>query len=403
MGKPIRDALSALANDPIILQAHINDLVADSDFRHIGEKLTSFNFFEAIGAQRREVRHSDFLAFLLNPRGNHGLGDAFLRRFLKQSLETSFNYPGPSNFQIERETRNVDIFLHDDKNRLAVIIENKIDSDEHDNQLERYWDESVDIYPGFQMFGVYLTPEGEKPEGSNHYSPFSYSSVANLIEEILGDEKITRSPAVELALRHYVEMLRRDIVPGSELQQLCEAVYFKHRDVLDKIFEFKPDLQVILREYVKGLIGTETQKFVIDPNKDKDHIRFAAREWDSIEQLKEDHDSWGRILWFQFYNVPDSLKLRLIIGPGDRNVRQKLLDVALENNTVLKATDRSLGTYWNSIYSRPILSKSFLADPRMSEVEEMVKKERKQFLESDLPNILGLIRSIKWENTVQPD
>ena len=186
-------------------------------------------------------------------------------------------------------------------------------------------------------------------------------------------------------------------MPGSELQQLCEAVYFKHRDVLDKIFEFKPDLQVIVREYVKNLIGTEKQEFLIDQEKDKNHVRFAVREWDAIEQLKEVQDSWGRILWFQFYNMPDSLKLRLIIGPGDRDVRQKLLDVALENDTVLRASDRSLGTYWNSIYSRPILSRSFLADPRMSEVEEAVKKEWKQFVESDFPKILGLIRSIKWE------
>ena len=139
MGEPIRGALSALGNDPGILQAHINDLVADPDFEHISNKLTKFNFFEAIGAQRREVRHSDFLAFLLNPKGNHGLGDAFLRRFLKHALKTSFNYPESSDFQIERETRNIDIFLHDDKSHLAVIIENKIDSDEHDNQLERYW------------------------------------------------------------------------------------------------------------------------------------------------------------------------------------------------------------------------------------------------------------------------
>lgn len=401
MSEPIKDALSALEDDPGILQAHINDLVADPDFEQIRNKLTRFNFFEAIGAQRREVRHSDFLAFLLNPKGNHGLGDAFLRRFLKHSLKTSFSHPEPSDFQIERETRNIDIFLHDDKNRLAVIIENKIDSDEHDNQLERYWTESHDCYPDFQLFGIYLTPEGEKPEGSVDYVPFSYSAVGNLIEDILGSEKVTRTPAVDLALRHYVEMLRRDIVPGSELRQLCEAVYFRHRDVLDKIFEFKPDLQVIIRECVKDLIGTQPEKFVIDLGKDKNHVRFATREWDSIEQLKEVQDSWGRILWFQFYNMPDSLKLRLIIGPGDRDVRQKLLNLALENDTVLKASDRSLGTYWNTIYSRPILSKSFLADPRMSDVEEAVKKEWKQFVEDDFPKILGLIRSITWENTVQ--
>ncbi len=36
--------------------------------------LDEFNIFEAIGAVRMELRHSDFLAFLLDPNQSHGLG-----------------------------------------------------------------------------------------------------------------------------------------------------------------------------------------------------------------------------------------------------------------------------------------------------------------------------------------
>ena len=43
----------------------------------------NFNIFSVMGLQTKEVRlHSAFLAELLNPKGNHGLGDKFLVAFL---------------------------------------------------------------------------------------------------------------------------------------------------------------------------------------------------------------------------------------------------------------------------------------------------------------------------------
>ncbi|HEU5368889.1 MAG TPA: PD-(D/E)XK nuclease family protein [Ktedonobacterales bacterium] len=58
-------------------------LVVDNpDLERLEALLERFNIFEAIGAVRQEVRHSDFLAFLLTPQQNHGLGDAFLKRLI---------------------------------------------------------------------------------------------------------------------------------------------------------------------------------------------------------------------------------------------------------------------------------------------------------------------------------
>ena len=51
--------------------------------------LDEFNIFEAVGAVRQEVRHSDFLAFLLNPQQNHGLSDEFLACFLQKTLQAA--------------------------------------------------------------------------------------------------------------------------------------------------------------------------------------------------------------------------------------------------------------------------------------------------------------------------
>ncbi len=44
--------------------------------------LDRFNMFETIGFVNQELMHSNFLASLLDPRQNHGLGDAFLEEDL---------------------------------------------------------------------------------------------------------------------------------------------------------------------------------------------------------------------------------------------------------------------------------------------------------------------------------
>lgn len=53
------------------LEAFVTD---NPDLEHLEALLAQFNIFEAIGTVRHEVRHSDFLAYLLNPQENHGLG-----------------------------------------------------------------------------------------------------------------------------------------------------------------------------------------------------------------------------------------------------------------------------------------------------------------------------------------
>jgi hypothetical protein len=106
----------------------------------------------------QELRHSDFLAFLLDPRQSHGLGDGFLRRLLQKALRAAraghsavspidLDVWNLADAQVQREWRNLDIFVRDEAHQLAVIIENKVDSAEHSGQLERYHDVVMQEHP----------------------------------------------------------------------------------------------------------------------------------------------------------------------------------------------------------------------------------------------------------------
>ena len=64
-------------------------IIGNIELEKLEDELSEVNFFVAIGAVRSEMRHSNFLAFLLDPAQSHGLGDLFLKRFLQRALVES--------------------------------------------------------------------------------------------------------------------------------------------------------------------------------------------------------------------------------------------------------------------------------------------------------------------------
>ncbi|MEO0755475.1 MAG: PD-(D/E)XK nuclease family protein [Cyanobacteria bacterium J06648_16] len=75
-------------------QSILGKLIIDnSDLELLESKLSNFNIFEAIGMVGQEIRHSNFLALLLNPSEVHGLGDAFLKKLLIQMLTEAEELP----------------------------------------------------------------------------------------------------------------------------------------------------------------------------------------------------------------------------------------------------------------------------------------------------------------------
>ena len=115
------------------LQA-FTDTVQNPDLPRLETLLSRFNLFEAVGAVRHELRHSDFLAFLLDPSRTHGLGPAFLHRFLEAALDLDSVDFGRA--YVLREWHHSDILIVDEASRFAVIIENKIGTGEHSDQVQ---------------------------------------------------------------------------------------------------------------------------------------------------------------------------------------------------------------------------------------------------------------------------
>jgi hypothetical protein len=386
-------------------------VVGNPDLERLEALLARFNIFEAMGVVRQEVRHSDFLAYLLDPRGNHGLRDAFAKRLLQKALASNEASLPISPIDLDlwdlgqarviREEHRIDVLVLDDLHHMAVIVENKIGSGEHGGQLRRYREAVLEDYPDWNLICLYLTPEGDEPSDEN-YLPVDYGTIYGLVEELAESKASVLGADVRTLMVHYAQMLRRHIVSESEIADLCRRIYRKHQRALDLIYEHRPDRQADLREFLEGLI-LEQPTLVLDAGGNKTYTRFIPTEWD-IEALRAGEEWAGqwtksrRMLLFEFNNRPDGISINLYVGPGPAEIRQKLLDMALRNGRPFRPRGKVLHRKWNSVFSSRFVS--LRSEAQEGEDEEEIKHEiRKrweQFLEEDLPKIDEAIKAESW-------
>jgi hypothetical protein len=132
----------------------------------------AFNVFAMLRPEDDEVNlHSRFLFELLNPQGTHGMGTAFLERFLAQTGLTEFDV---TTATVQREYQSMDIFIAN-ASRQAVILENKIYAPDQSKQLQRYF-KAVRKEGYRDVTVLYLTLYGDAP---------GEESAGNLDEEII--------------------------------------------------------------------------------------------------------------------------------------------------------------------------------------------------------------------------
>src|SRR5229473_5999283 len=73
--------------DTTELKALERFVVENDDLLALESRIGRFNIFDALGLTRHEVRHSNFLAFILDPAESHGQGQIFLKAVLMDLLK----------------------------------------------------------------------------------------------------------------------------------------------------------------------------------------------------------------------------------------------------------------------------------------------------------------------------
>lgn len=379
-------------------------IVDNPDLERLEALLDQFNIFEAIGVARQELRHSDFLAFLLDPQENHRLGDAFIKRLLQRVLMSVPDVSKPvtpielslwdlSRMEVQREWHHIDIFLLDERNQLAIIVENKVDTGEHSDQLQRYYETVQGHYPGYKTVSLYLSPTGDEPS-HEAYLPLSYGLVCETLDSLADSQLSILNNDLRILITHYTEMLRRHIVGDSEIARLSQQIYRKHQRAIDLIFEHRPDIKAEIKTIVDDLVGSEADLMLTEEEQGVRKISFVVRAWDAPLLMSSKHSKDERILSFQLWNYPQSLRVVLFVKPGPQEIRQKLFEIVEANPDVLSFS-RSWGD-WTLIFTRNLLGKEMYEGTTSEDREAEIHKNWNAFLEEDLPRMDAALKRESW-------
>ena len=164
----------------LISEETLHKLEADTSFQQLSQKMQTLNIFEVLGITNAEIRHSNFLAWLLDPNGNHGMGDKFLREFVSKLGQREVVPENVTDCIVRREWLHIDLLVLCQKEKYLLCVENKVLSGEHDDQLHRYRDTLLEEYPGYTMSFAFLSPDGIAPlsaDDQQYWQPVSYADI----------------------------------------------------------------------------------------------------------------------------------------------------------------------------------------------------------------------------------
>ncbi len=337
------------------LKAFIDD---NEELDQLETILDHFNIFKSLDLVRQEIRHSAFLRWLLDPSETHGLGDYWLRQLLRRVIsDGEGSHPDfPSLFDLDdwnlgnaevlKEWRNIDILILDEENRFVCAIENKVDSGEHSEQLQRYRRTVEQAFGDYKKAFVFLTISGEEPSEES-YVPLSYTELASIIESALRRREGQLNDEIRLFVQQYLDMVRRYIVEESDVQELCRRIYRNHHQALDLIFDHRPDRAAEVSQVIQDYIGSRDD--LISEQSTRTLTRFLPRDMDVLphEGTGEYVRSKRMLLWELDSNRERGVELKLVLGPGSQHVRKAVYEKAERLPQAFGKVQSKLGVKWH--------------------------------------------------------
>lgn len=373
------------------------------DLEALEAKISQFNIFEAVGMVRQEIKHSNFIQFLLNPAEKHRLGDLFLKNLLltirsqaEGALLDHIDIAASdfSDAEIRREWKNIDLLIYSPANSFICVIENKVDAIESPHQLGTYENVVAKEFPGCKKMFVFLTRDGSEASRSG-WIPLNYGAIAEVIETVCNEQRSSLTDDIYIVIRHYIDLVRRHIMSESDIAELCRKIYKQHRQAIDLIYEHRPDLRSDIEDLIKHLIQETVQQGNLEQDSiDKRWIRFAPQEWDSLA-FQKTCDGWTesrRILLFEFWNEPQKLELRLVIGPGDIKIKETIYQKLKALNIAgLKKIRTIKEQGWDQVCTIPVLSYSDYEDMDLESLQEKIRAFWLNYIQGDMKLIREVI------------
>jgi len=376
------------------------------EFQQIEQTLRVFCPFEAMGTVDAEIRHSNFLANMLDPYGSHGFGEDLLRSLIDAILRKRPDaLTGLSRLTlhlgdfdqaiIRREWNRIDLLIEMPAFRLVLAFELKINARESKGQLARYkaaveeqWPASGER-PWRQLF-FFLTTKSTTPSEES-WQPISYEVVVDAIAAVLKRNEATRSLAI-MMLAAYSDMLRRHHMEDEELVQIAQSLWRRHPEALRFLMDQQPDESNGFASLLKTRIGeiahaASAKAIALTADQGPESVpRLYIEGWN----VRLNGSQSKQLLWIALRYQRNQVYGRLVLGPGAHEIRKAIFEkVSPHMERTATLSDR-----WTRLASAVLLGKADLeGDFDQDQAIQKLKEQLKDFVEAKVSRFDAPIRA----------
>jgi len=389
--------------------------------RKDGENLNPTNIMEILHLTRHELKHSHFLAWLLDPAGSHGLEDAFARYLFCLLERKGSILPQPAaalnleDVVVRKEHEDIDILFLSERHRLVLAIENKFDAVESPEQLAKYHKFLHRHYAGDCFVHVFLDLKSRRPSHEN-YVALNYRDLLPFFDSLpqANAAQNDMESVVKTYVQHYAELLANHLwvkrktkwfLPAG-IQECCDRVGATHPDDAGTLIN---DVTAWQKSLGRGLENFfyEVADRCFGPSFKFSHdvwFTFIPPELDQIAILREggaDPALPGRMAFYQFFVVPfgDAVSVRkagifldvkLIAARREyEGIKQQLHDAALKNPIFNRVKNGSKLAKFDILLNYEICSFEEVVSCDESELRRRISNQVERFSKSIHPEIVS--------------
>ena len=287
-----------------LMQFHSNQAT-----RAIIRKINQNSILDIYGIARSETHHSKFLAWLFNPNESHNTGELALRKLLniavRRGLEqnnqskdflwvkkrvltsASLSSTSTSNVQVLTESYveaqgkkgakgRIDILIQNVElgtESINIVIENKIYSNEHDEQTTTYFEGINKKFPDKKNIFLYLTPKSNwempKVDGPSctckDFIEINYQDILTEVLTSILEEPI--SSATRIAIEDYIHCITSPSIHSKNYNTM--AVDKETNEMLKKFWDANEDL---IRAAIYAFASSEDEDSKVEINNLKEAL-----------------------------------------------------------------------------------------------------------------------------------
>lgn len=310
----------------------LHDLETRKSMQILERKIGGLNIFSILKTESAEIRHSNVLAWLIDPNGNHGLDTLFAEvLFVNISNATKGNEPfisklvlnGLNDIIVYREKNNIDILIVSKKTNQIILIENKTGSGLHSDQLNKYNRKISEQYTNYEKLLLYLDSNQDFSGEIGEWQYVDYSVVKSSLEYVLENDINIK---LEIILKDYLTIIRRTLMNDidKETQELCDGIYSKYREVFDFILANRSNKKVQFFEGLERILFDNADNLGIVIKKEwqaKFYKRFTLK---GLQVQSDKDEGWA----------DNQLVLLEILGDPEKWLGMKLYTYAGKNNDI---------------------------------------------------------------------